>query len=103
MTAEDGMLALGRRMLLIENFAAPAAIRRCIGTEIVKKRVATENAAVIEQHHTAKATDQTIEHLQMDRVKAIADAAVADDTGRRQRMLLQRGHHRMDRGVRKLR
>src|SRR5258705_9113565 len=50
MAAEHGDLAFRRGMLLIEDFALPAAVRGSVGAEIVKERVAAENAAVDQQH-----------------------------------------------------
>src|SRR6187200_2991327 len=38
MTAEDRVLALGRRVLLTEDFALPAAVRRGVSAEIVEGR-----------------------------------------------------------------
>src|SRR5437667_7783573 len=51
MTGEDRVLALGRGVFLIEDLALPAAVFRTVAAEIVEKRVATEDVAIIEQHH----------------------------------------------------
>jgi len=45
MAAEDRVLAFGRRVLLVEDFALPAAVRRRIGAEIIEEGIAAENAA----------------------------------------------------------
>src|SRR5258705_2804780 len=44
--AEQGVLAFRRGVLLMDDFGLPAAVRRGVGAEVIKKGVAAENAAV---------------------------------------------------------
>src|SRR5882762_3256500 len=59
--AEYRILALGRGVLLIDDFALPAAARRTVGAEIVEKGIAAEDAAVDQQHHAGQAAIDAVE------------------------------------------
>ena len=97
MAAEHRILAPRRRMLLVEYLALPAAVLRGVGAEIIEERVATEDAAVIEQHHAGQAAIDAVEHADVDGIEAVDDAAFADAAGDRDRLLLDRGHDRTKR------
>jgi hypothetical protein len=78
MTAEQRMLVLGRGMFLVDELALPAAVRGAIGAEIIEKRVAAEDAAVLQQHHAGLPAGDAVQHPDVDRVKPADDAAFAD-------------------------
>src|ERR1700712_4959319 len=56
MAAENRVLASRRRMLLVEDLALPPAVLRGVGADIVERRIAAEDAAVIKQHHAGQAS-----------------------------------------------
>src|SRR4051812_9239030 len=76
--AKDRMLAFCRRMLLIEDLALPAAMRRCVAAKVVEESIAAENAAVMEQHHAGKTAVDAVEYPDVNGVKPVDDAALAD-------------------------
>src|SRR5262249_15884803 len=79
---QQRMLALRRRVFLIDELALPAAVRRSIGAEIVEEGVAAEDAAVAQQHHAGLAAGNPVQHPDVDRIKPADNAALADRTGR---------------------
>src|SRR6476661_9832667 len=85
--AEYRIFSLGRRVLLIEDLALPAAVLRGIGAEIVERRVAAEDAAIIEQHHPGQPAFDAIKHPDVERVEPVGDAALADGAGDRRRRI----------------
>src|SRR5689334_12349579 len=60
--AEQWMLALRRRVFLINELTLPAAIRRRVGTEVVEECIAAEDAAIAEQHHAGVAAGNPVQH-----------------------------------------
>src|SRR5581483_4690511 len=76
MASEDRVLALGRRVLLVEDLALPAAVRAGVAADIIERRVAAEDTASLEQHHASEAAVDAIEQAQMDGVEAVDDAAL---------------------------
>ena len=103
MAAEDRMLALGRRVLLVEDFALPAAVRRGIGAEIVEERIAAEDAAVMQQHHAGQAAIDAVEHPDVNGIEPVDDAALADRFDRRNDLVVDRRHDRAEHRARHLR
>src|SRR5581483_2867863 len=95
MAAEDRIVALGWRVLLVEDLAFPAAALGGVGAEIIEERVAAEDAAVIEQHHAGQAALHTIKRANVDGIESIADGALADPTRDRQWLVLDRRHDRL--------
>src|SRR5882757_511333 len=69
--AEERILVLGRRVLLIEDLAPPAAVRRNVGADIVEERIAAENAAFIEQHHAGQAAGDAVKHPDVDGIESV--------------------------------
>src|ERR1700722_2463656 len=88
------MLALGRRVLLIEDLALPAAIRRAVGPEIIEERIAAEDAAIMEQHDAGQAAVDAVEQPDVDGIQPVDDAALADRAQSRRDLVFDRGHHR---------
>src|SRR2546429_1714876 len=76
--AKHRILALRRRVLLVDDFALPATVRGAVGAEIIKEGVAAENAAVDQQHHAGQAAIDTVEGADVDRIEPIDDAALPD-------------------------
>ena len=72
------IFALGRRVLLVEDLALPAAVLGGVGAEIIEEGVAAEDAAVVEQHHAGQAALDAVEHAQVDGIETVDDAALAD-------------------------
>src|SRR4051794_27723389 len=73
--AEHRILAFRRRMLLVDDFAFPAAVRAGVGAEIIEERVAAENAAVKQEHNAGQAAVDAIERAEMNGVEPVDDAA----------------------------
>src|SRR5262249_39677362 len=96
MTAEHGVFAPGRRVLLVEDLAFPAAIGAGVGAEIIEERVAAEDAAVIEQHHAGHSAVDAIKRAKMDGIESVDDSTLAHAAGNWQRLLLDRRHHRFE-------
>ena len=96
MTAEQRMLVLCRGVLLVDELAFPAAIRGGVGAEIIKERVAAENAAVFQQHHAGLSAGDAVQHPDVDRVKPADDAAFTDRSRRRNVVIAERGHDRAE-------
>src|SRR6516164_578740 len=76
-SAEDRIVALGRRVLLVEDLALPAAALGGVSAEIVEKRVAAENMTVVEQNHPGQAAFHAVKHADLDRVESVSDTALA--------------------------
>src|SRR5438874_1265094 len=91
MAAEYRPVALGRRMLAVDEFALPSAVRRRVRPDIVEERIATPDAAVMQQHDTGVASIDPVEHADLDGVEPITDAVGADRTGRRRVSVIDRG------------
>src|SRR4051812_46376520 len=87
--AEDGNLARGRRVLLVEYLALPAAIGRAVGAEIIEIGITAEDAAVEQQHDAGQAAIHAVQRAEVDRVEPVDDAAGPDFTHRRQRRLVE--------------
>src|SRR5882757_8616078 len=96
MAAEHRILTPCRCVLLVEDLALPAAILRRIGAEIVERRVAAEDAAVVEQHHPGQAAVDAIKHANVNGIEPVDYAAFADAAGDRDRFLLDRRHDRTE-------
>src|SRR5262245_65731604 len=96
MAAEHGVLALGRRVLLIEDLALPAAVLAGVGAEIIEERVATEDAAIAEQHHAGQPAIDAVKRAQVDGIEPVDGAAFAYSASDRHRLFLDRRHHRFE-------
>src|SRR4029077_17834720 len=84
-TAENRVLVLGRRMLLVEDLPLPAAVFRSVAAEIIEECIAAEDAAVIEQHHPGQAALNAVQHAEVDGIEAVDDAPLPDAAGDRNR------------------
>src|SRR3954454_25306727 len=90
--SENLIFALGWRMLLIEDLALPASIRRSIGADVIEKSIATEDATAVQQHHPGKPACDTVQKADVDGVETVDDATCTDPAGDRDRVLLDRCH-----------
>ena len=97
MPAEDGVLPHGRRVLLIQDLTLPAALLRGVGAEIIERGIAAQDAAFIEQHDAGQAALDTVKHADVNGIETVDDAPLADATGDRYGVLLDRRHHRVER------
>src|SRR5204862_7291346 len=95
--AEDRTLPHGRRVLLIQDLALPPGLLCGVGADIIARGLAAEDAAVIEQHDTGQAALDAVKHADVNGIEAIDDAPLADATGDRHGVLLDRRHHRVER------
>ena len=83
MAAEQRPVTLGLRVLAVDEFALPFAVRRGVGPDIVEIRVAAPDAAIVQQHHAAVARIDAVEHADVDRIEAVADSVCTNRPGRR--------------------
>src|SRR4051794_23476421 len=79
-------------MLVIDQFALPAAVRAAVGTDIVEEGIAAADAAVMQHHDSAVAGVDAVEHADVERIESVADAVYAVHAGRRRRRLADGGH-----------
>jgi hypothetical protein len=76
--AEHRPLALARRVLVIDEFALPAAVGAGVGADIVEKCIAAADPAVVQHHDAGIAAVDAVEHPDMNGIKTVADPARSD-------------------------
>lgn len=98
LVAAEDRIGAGRRVLLVDDLALPQAVGRRIGAEIIEERIAAEQPAVLQQHHSGEAARKPVTQPDPHRIQPVDRAAGADRAGRRHRLLVERRHHRAERG-----
>src|SRR6202163_1946689 len=73
--AEHRPLALARRVLVIDEFALPPAVRAGVGADIIEERIAAADPAIVQHHDAGVAAVDTVKHPDTNGIKTVADAA----------------------------
>src|ERR1700686_3315174 len=72
--AEHRPLALARRVLVVDEFALPPAVRAGVGADIIEECVAAAYSAIVQHHDAGIAAVDTVQHPDVDRIEAVFDA-----------------------------
>src|ERR1019366_986894 len=91
--AEHRPLALARRVLVIDEFTLPPAVRAGVGAEIIEKRIAAADPAIVQHHDAGVAAVDAVKHPDMNRIKSVPDAALSGRRYRRRGLFANGGHH----------
>src|ERR1700722_8121316 len=76
--AEHRPFALVRRVLVIDEFALPAAVGAGVGADIVEKCIAAADPAIVQHHGPGIAAVDAVEHPDVNGIKTVADPARSD-------------------------
>ena len=66
--AAEHRIAFRCRVLLVDNLALPSTIGGGLGAEIIEERVAAEDVAVMQHHHSGKPACEPVEQPNMYRI-----------------------------------
>src|SRR6202158_6189906 len=91
--AEHRPLALARRVLVVDEFALPPAVRAGVGADVVEERVATAYPAIVQHHDAGVAAVDAVEHPDVYRIEAVFDAVFSDRKYGRRGLFANGSHH----------
>src|ERR1700687_960231 len=100
---EHRPLALARRVLVIDEFALPPAVRAGVGADVIEERIAAADPAIVQHHDAGVAAVDAVKHPDMDRIETVLDAIFSDRKCQRRGFFADRGHHRVEGNARQLR
>src|SRR5215212_1016020 len=94
--AEHRALALARRVLMIDEFAFPFAVRTGAGADIIEERIAAAHSAILQHHDAGVTAVDAVHHPDVHRIVAVPDASFSWRAGGRRRLLADRSHQRVE-------
>src|SRR5882757_5937429 len=94
--AEHRPLAPARRVLVIDQFALPAALRAAVSADIVEEGIAAADAAVMQHHDAGVAGVDAVEHPDVERIESVGDTVGSAGARRWRRILADPSQHSLD-------